>query len=287
MRIPALFALIVLFAAWPARARDVDSIQMEINTRSATERSAHLSRLYSELGTAYYRMGRFGEAVDAFENALENPCRGDLRRHVTLYLAKSFESSDRPDKALAAYSEAVAADPKNWKRHRDLGRMQEMGGQLRSALASYAEAARLHPAEPSLWLDQGRAWRKIGLYNDAESALRKALALGSPAMEAYDELSLVLEGRGRFAAALAMTAKTLLDGSSDSAWGRHLYLAVLAGDGAAVERTLAHFRGKGTPADTLAFYEDLARAGTLPVEDRRNITAATPELRDALETVHP
>lgn len=64
------------------------------------------------LGVAYYRAGRFAEAVGQLQTSLEET-RGQFDAHNLYFLAMSHQALGEPAKARACYDEAVA-----WRKRR-------------------------------------------------------------------------------------------------------------------------------------------------------------------------
>jgi len=130
MKFGKIFLFAVLFFCAVPYARSailpghdsVEEVQQKISQLSKTGRSRKKAVLYSELGTLLYKEGRMREAAEAYEVALQYKTSRSLRRFIYVYLGKSYESHGRLDKGIAAYEEALALDPKDWRRHRDLGR---------------------------------------------------------------------------------------------------------------------------------------------------------------------
>ncbi len=236
-----------LFAASSA------SIQSKLNDLGDRGSGRARAQLHSDLGTALFKEGRNIEASDAFEKALSFDTSRSQRRHIYLFLGKSYESSGRLDKAISAYENATLYDKKNWKRHRDLAGLYEQAELFWKAKASYEEAVGLNPKEPSLFISMGRIWRKIGLYSYAESWLDKALATGTDRPAVQEQLSFVYEGQGRFDRAAAACADTADNGK------RLIYLAGLAGNDALVKEGQARLAKSKMARGTRQDYENLVQ----------------------------
>src|SRR4051812_47004961 len=111
---PTLHA--ALFAGPPSEPK----IRERLTELPKEGKSRTKALLRSDLGTLLYEQGKMREAAYEFEKALDEDTSRSMKRHIYLYLGKSYESFERPDKAIAAYEQALAYDPKNWRRHRDL-----------------------------------------------------------------------------------------------------------------------------------------------------------------------
>src|SRR5258708_4261637 len=151
----------------------IEDLQAKIAKLPAGTPTRQKGNLYSELGTRLYHAGRMADAAAAFQSALENKTSRSQRRHIYLFLGKSFESSGRPDKAIEAYEQAIHYDPKNWRRYRELGVMYQSVKLNRQAIEVYEKAIRLNPAEPTLYYQIGSTWRDLRLTTYAEANLKK------------------------------------------------------------------------------------------------------------------
>ncbi len=67
-----------------------------------------LAAIYSELGGALYRMGRYADAAQAYREALrDRPDAAELQ----VSLGQAYQAQERPEEALRAYLEAVRVAP--------------------------------------------------------------------------------------------------------------------------------------------------------------------------------
>jgi tetratricopeptide (TPR) repeat protein len=215
--------------------------------------------LLSELGTLYYRQGRFEEAIEAFDNSLTYGPPTVLKKHIYLYLGKSYESSGRIDKAISAYEQAVNFDKRNWKRYRDLGGLYEREHLLEKAVASYESALRYNPKEATVHFSLGRIYRQVSQYEKAETHFVTALDLGQSEKDVFSELSFVFEAQGKFSEAASACDETLTDASSQEEWARLVYLAALGRQTELAAKGMAGLRKKNVTDETIRFYEALIR----------------------------
>jgi len=234
--------------------------------------------LHSDKATLLYRTGRMPEAAAEFEQALSYSSSRALRRHISLYMGKAYESHGRLDRAIEAYEEALRYDPKNWRRHRDLGGLYEQVTLHRKAREHYTAARTLSPREPSLWFVSARIHRKMGLYADAEALVRKADELGHDENVVAREKSLILEGRGRTKEALD-TWVAGAGGSQDLGdIARVVYLAILAGDRPLARENLKRLKAGGAPKDSVQLYENLIELGPSGPDSLLSFRGKFPEI---------
>ncbi len=212
----------------------------------------------SEHALGLYKDGHYAAAAQEFDASLNGNLSNAQRRFIYLYMGKSYESAGRLDKAIAAYEMAVEYDRSNWRRHRDLAGLYEQVELYTKAINAYQAALRLNKKnEPSLFLALGRTWRKVGLYTYAEAELDEARHLRADAVETNRQLSLVYEGQGRYADALAASLR------ADDDPKRVVYLAALAGDATAAQQGLALMREKHVSSTTIQAYENLVQLASL------------------------
>jgi tetratricopeptide (TPR) repeat protein len=274
-------ALLVLLIASPLGAASVESLKAKIGSLPEQGREKQKAALYSELGTQLYREGRMPEAAQAFEDALTHDTDRGMRRHIYLYMGKSYESHGRIDKAISAYEQAVISDRRNWRRHRDLAHLYEEAQLFRKAIASYQEALKLDPKDDSLLLALGRTRRKLGLYPEALPFLTQALDDDYHPAAVQEELSLVYQGEGRFEEAALACSKSLTADAAPAAAARLVYLSLLADDAALTKQGFEWLKQLHASPETVRFYENLVelRRSPHPVSD--------PKLQALLRSLDP
>lgn len=267
--------LIVFLFVVPAQAISMfgsmssDALQKKIS-ELRDDQKKQKSELYSELGLRFYLKGQMVEASQAFEKAIEGPLSTSTKRKVYLYLGKSYESSDRPDKAIEAYEQSVQLDPQNWRRYRDLAQQYLRVKIYKSAIVGFDKAIELNPKESSLPFLLGRTYQEMGLYVRAESNLKKAASLGVSGADLDREFSYIYEGKGHYAAAADMWKKTLTPASNEEDIGRYIALAGLAHNKIMAEDGLSMLKKGKASAETIAFYQSLIE---LPTQDPESVLA--------------
>lgn len=237
--------------------KTAETLLSEIASLDPAKSSKKLASLFADLGRVYYRQDQMQSAADAYENALKHKPTRALKKHIYLYMGKSYEGFQL-EKSRFAYQQAVLYDRKNWRRHKDLAMICEQLGEFDQAAESYRRAIKYNPKSGSIYINLGRTHRKMGLLKLAQKELEQAQDFGANSAQLNRELSLVLEGRGQFSAAALQEKSGLTPQSSVGEWGRLVYLAALAGDKKLANEGLIQIRSKETPADTLSFYEELA-----------------------------
>ncbi|MBV9079568.1 MAG: tetratricopeptide repeat protein [Elusimicrobia bacterium] len=239
------------------RLDNIDAIQARLKSLGEGKRLRLRAKLETDLATLLYKSGKMEDAAAAYETALTLPTTKKMRRHIYLYMGKSYESSGRIDKAISAYEQALDYDPKNWRRHRDLAGLYEQAKLYHKAREEYSSARVLNPREPSVWFVSGRTYREMGLFKEAEPFLSKALDLGHDEHAVHRELSFVDEGRGRFATALNEWRQGAGDSADPADIARGIYLSVLSSDLASARTELGRLKAVSSSKDTVQLYENL------------------------------
>jgi Flp pilus assembly protein TadD len=103
-----------------------------------------LPNLHYDFGTVLDRLGRYEEALEQFQAAVEADPR-DAESWVML--GDSFMRSGRLPAAIARYQEAVQIRP-DAPAHNSLGFAYLRAGRLDNAIAEFREALRLRPDDP-------------------------------------------------------------------------------------------------------------------------------------------
>ncbi|MEM2124291.1 MAG: tetratricopeptide repeat protein [Methanolinea sp.] len=91
--------------------------------------------------------------------------------------ARSLFQQDRYTESLAAYERTVAADPGSFSAWMGKGSAETALGLHESALSSFAQAARVKPADPDPWVRRGEVLLATGDYAAAAASFDRALLI--------------------------------------------------------------------------------------------------------------
>lgn len=139
-------------------------------------------RAWSNLGTAYLALRRFGEAVNSFEQAYrmapgEFSAAGNLAR-AYYWSGRRNEAGAQYRAAIAAANAALRVDRKNYEASLMLAPYHAMLGETAEAVRWLARAQSLNPNDAESWFWAAIVRNQSGDRAGALSALEKALALG-------------------------------------------------------------------------------------------------------------
>lgn len=113
-----------------------------------------------------------------------------------------LRSQGRLLEALAAFAQAVRADPEDPEAHAHLGRSLRRKGRTEQALAAFRTAAELNPEEPELRYEAGKALRRLRRPEEAVESFQAALSLDPDHGPSHGQLAVVSYYAGRSDTAL-------------------------------------------------------------------------------------
>jgi len=138
-------------------ASAIDTLQKVI------ELDPKMMRAYDSLGLCYDYLGKFDEAVKAYDHAVElNRLQPKPSPWPHLDLAVSLISLNRLPEAEKNLREAIGYDPGLPQAHYQLGRVLEMQGQYAASAQSLDQAAALDPAYPEPHYLLGKIYHRLG-----------------------------------------------------------------------------------------------------------------------------
>ena len=130
------------------------------------------------VGLSYEALGKRGEAVQAFENAIAWQTESSAKDpEPFMELAHLYMEENHPEKALPYLSQSVAISPKLCKAHEALGKAYSLLHRLPEAQAELEKAVALEPATPSLHYLLGQVYRQEGMASKAQAEFDRYDAL--------------------------------------------------------------------------------------------------------------
>ena len=137
------------------------------------------SEAHNALGGLYGKMGRWEDAIQAFQRALKNPLyREPAPAHFNLGLA--YYHLKRYDEAMAAFADAIRVDPAYLDPRMWRGITLYEQGKDREAIDELGRVLRLNPRYPDayrVYYYLGLAYLRLGQKADAEKAFRQTVEL--------------------------------------------------------------------------------------------------------------
>ncbi len=172
------------------RQDDAFALLSDLARRRPTD-AAVLGQLADRLAQS----GRNAEALDVLGKA-DSPT-------IRLIRARCLRRLGRMSEAMAAYDDAIEADPDNADAHNDLGVLLcDHASQPAEACRHFDRALALRPAFDRCHNNRGLALEAMGRTAEAMAAYREALTLNADLASAHNNLGNLLHDQGEVAAAL-------------------------------------------------------------------------------------
>ncbi len=105
-----------------------------------------------------------------------------------LALGDALQTAGQPDKAIAAYRDAVRLDPQSMLSLQKLGTELRRQSRNDEALKVLQRSVSLAPARAVNWHELGLAWRALGTTTEAVAAFQKAIEMDPDLPEAHNNL---------------------------------------------------------------------------------------------------
>jgi len=176
------------------------------STTQAQRRNPDLPRVLFVSGTQKFVNSWYEQAIADFQRALELDPNYSAASH---YQARAYEHLGQAELALAAYSQALRADPGNYRFYRDLGNFYIQRDQYNQSLEPLRKAVALAPDEPDARYYLAGAYMSLGQFQAAETELRIALSFGET-VNVLDTLGTTLMYEGHEEDAIPFYKRTLV-----------------------------------------------------------------------------
>ena len=175
-----------------------ESICREIIDQNASPQA--LAEAWDLLGLVEHRRGRFNEAVDRFERAVQLvPNNAELHSH----LAEACRIAGRVDNAIDCARNAVRLNEELASAHNNLGLAMQDKEELELAASSFRRAIELQPSYAKAHYNLANVLRQQESFEEAESRVRKALARQPKYLKALNLLGVLLMDLRRLDEAIA------------------------------------------------------------------------------------
>jgi arylsulfatase A-like enzyme/Tfp pilus assembly protein PilF len=174
-------------------AKDKDSFETVVGMLTKVVRDdPNVIDAWFNLGNAYFKVGRFDEAIRYFSKALELKPDYDL---AVINMANAYRKLGRDDAALAGYERYLSIDPKNAQVRYQVGEIYLDRGEDSRAEENFTAALAIDPRTASARNALGALAFKRGDVGGAEREIRAALAMKPDVRLAHYNLALIAEQR--------------------------------------------------------------------------------------------
>ena len=189
-RVLAGIAVVVVLALMACSWLQVDhwrnSMALFDHALRVTEDNA---RMEDAMGLALARHGRYGEAIEHYEEALRiAPGYSGARYNYAITLAEL----GRTDDAALEYIEAIRLNPRNANAHNNLGLILVDKGQIAKAIGLYSRGLSIDPNHPLIHFNLGEALMKLGRYEEAAAHFSAVLEVNPDHANARRRLQEIL-----------------------------------------------------------------------------------------------
>ena len=155
---------------------------------------------YTNLGATIANRGRFPEAIEYFQKALEiNPDSAETHNDW----GKVLLEQGRTAEAIEHFQKAVEIDPDCAEAHNNLGILLAAQGQTAQAIKHYQIAIKLNPDRAEVYNNLGNVLATQGRTAEAIEHFQKALEIEPYYAKAHHNLANVLAAQGRLDEAIA------------------------------------------------------------------------------------
>jgi len=195
---------------------------IELIQQSITQ-SPDYADAYSNLGNAYQASGKFNEAVECLEKALQLTDTTTPNAEVLANLGNAYAQLSKFDSAAANYEKAITIGREQKRElpevHRNLANARLALGLPAKALASITEANRLQPGNIAIQLSLANILPETGRQEEAIECYREILKRHGNSPQVHTNLANVLRHTGELSEAFIHYNKAIeLDAEFDEAF---------------------------------------------------------------------
>lgn len=171
----ALFAVLLVALSAHGFVHSRCFSDMHVFWETAIEKNPSRSNFHSVQGKLLFDQGKYRQAMECFEKAIELSKRNDPGNYKNLSVI--YNKLDAPEKALAMLKKAVELDPANADYHYSLGRTYYGLGRLEDAESHFMKAVALNPSMPDAYIHLVGIRAGRGEIDEAIEACNKILAI--------------------------------------------------------------------------------------------------------------
>jgi tetratricopeptide (TPR) repeat protein len=180
------------------RYRSVGEVAADLQQLDRSQINSHQSEdgslAWMERGESFYQQHAYREALAAFDEAVQaNPLSpmAWLKRGLVLEMLQQFPA------ALTCYDRVLQLEPNNHSVWSKRGVVLENLLRYEEALASYRRVVELQPRDYWAWHDHGKVLEQLGQFDAALVAYRKAIAIKPDFQLAVESRKRLLGGMRR------------------------------------------------------------------------------------------
>jgi protein O-mannosyl-transferase len=164
------------------------------------------AKAYNNWGTILLEQRRFTEAGELFQKTIQiKPDFAEAHNNLGTVLA----NQGRPAEAIPHFQEALKIKPDYAKAHYNWGTVLVDQGRPAEAIPHFQTALEIKPDYPEAHYNLGIALEQTGKFNEVIGHYEQALKIKPDYAEAHYRLALALKDQGRFESAIAHCRKVL------------------------------------------------------------------------------
>ena len=200
----AFFTLIAAALAWRTAQRNEDYHREIAIWTDTTRQRPQNGRAWSNLGSSYFKAGRFDSAVACLERAIKLlPTYSWARGIAFANLGNVRFAQGRYSDAITDLSEALLLNPNDADAHNDLARALQQLGDREQAMVHFRTAIRLKPDYALAHYNMSLLLTDLGDFDEALRELQTARRLLPDRAEILFKLGVLLSNRGLYSEACA------------------------------------------------------------------------------------
>lgn len=186
-----------------------DSAKAEAEFKAAQKIDANSEEVVLNMARLYSEQGDLQRAA----KVLAAVPRDDSTARIAYALGATYDQLKEPEKAAAAYQQAVDMEPDNLDAQRGLANALLTAGQLDQALKIFDQIVAAEPQDGQSQVHISEIQRRQGHYDEALATLKKAKPLAQDSLELSYNEALTYDALGRYDDAISTLTTMLADTS--------------------------------------------------------------------------